>query len=286
MSTPALLAASREITMPYVQLEARENAAPLSIRYEFIGGRTATPLVLVHEFGGSLQTFDAFASAVGQAVPIVAFDGRAAGLSEKPAAPFTLWDLAQDIERLADALSLARPFHLMGLAMGAVTALHYAVRHSREVASLVLCDGTSDINGAARQYLLDHAASVRKGGMRLVADQIFKNSFRGLPNPLQNPSWANYRQQFLGNSPDGYAMQSEALAGLNLTTDDLSKVRCRTLVLTGQHDSVWSPAVGQALASKLPNACFEIAENASHFPPLQATEQVAERVLRFLKEAP
>jgi pimeloyl-ACP methyl ester carboxylesterase len=41
--------------------------------------------------------------------------------------------------------------------------------------------------------------------------------------------------------------------------------------------------VGRSLASKLPNAAFEVIERAGHFPPLQNVDTVAERLQRFLE---
>jgi 3-oxoadipate enol-lactonase len=80
-------------------------------------------------------------------------------------------------------------------------------------------------------------------------------------------------------------MHLEALAGMKLDSASLTKIKCRTLALTGKHDCIWSPAVGESLASKIPAARFEIVENAAHFPPIQDTQRVASRVMQFLDES-
>lgn len=272
--------------MPYITLTPKEHVAPLSIHYEIWGdGPTAPALILVHELGGTLRSFGAFGKLMAAKYRVIVFDQRGAGLSEKPTVPFTLVDLAEDIGQLADALAIPRPFHLMGLAMGAVTALQFAVRHSQQLASLVLCDGTPEINDGARQYVLDRAVAVRKEGMRAVVDQSFKNAFRGLPEPDRNPEWVAYRQQFLSNPPHSYAMHSEALAGMNLEPADFAQVQCQTLGLTGKHDFIWPPAVGKDLVSRLTRAHFEVVENAAHFPPIQDPQHVAAHVIQFLNQS-
>ena len=108
--------------MPYLALPADGDAPALAIRYEIHGADGAPPLVLVHELGGTLESWQPLAARLADRFRIIAFDQRCAGLSEKPTAPFTLWDLAHDIRRVADALGVAK-FALMGLAMGAVTCV-------------------------------------------------------------------------------------------------------------------------------------------------------------------
>jgi 3-oxoadipate enol-lactonase len=269
--------------MAYVTLDPRDDLPALALRYETCGDRVSAPvLILVHELGGNLESFRAFGSLLAAQYRVIAFDQRSVGLSEKVSVPFTLVDLARDIARLVDALAIRGPFHMMGLAMGAVVAAHFAARHAEELDSLVLCDGTPEINQAAGDYLRSRAAGVRRDGIRSIADQNFKTSFRGLAEPMKNPAWAAYHSQFLSTSAETYAMHCEALAGMNLQASDFAKIACPTLCLTGAHDSVWPPAVGAALASRLPNATFEVVDNASHFPPIQATEYVAARMVRFL----
>ncbi len=155
--------------MPCLTLGEASGSPPLAIHFEEWGSHQSSAIVLVHELGGTLETFRAFAGMLGSRYRVIAFDQRGAGLSEKPVVPFKLIDLADDIGRLA-ALSITTPFHLMGLAMGAVTALHFAARHNASLASLILCDGTSELNSASRAYLLDRAAAVRRDGMRAGTD--------------------------------------------------------------------------------------------------------------------
>jgi 3-oxoadipate enol-lactonase len=270
--------------MPYVTLSGTAGVPGLTLRYETWGDRPGVPtLLLVHELGGALDSFREFGKLLAGDCRVVAFDQRGAGLSEKPTKPFSLQDLAEDISRLADALSLPRPFHLMGLAMGVITAMQFASRQGDRVASLVLCDGTPEIEEKARRYVLERAAKVRREGMASVAEGTFNNAFSGMRSPGENPAWAEYRRQFLGNSPESYAMHSEALARMDLSVQEIARIQCPALVLSGRHDFLWGPETGRALASKLPHARFEVIEDAAHFPPIQNPKAVAVRVADFMR---
>jgi 3-oxoadipate enol-lactonase len=269
--------------MPYVTLAATADQPELVMHYHDFGGKESAPvLLLLHELGGSVDTWDGFAERLTHAFRVVAFDQRCAGASEKKLAPFTLWDLANDTSRVAEALGITGPFVLMGLAMGAVTAAHFAARYPDRVSALILCDGTGSIDERASRYLKDRAGVVRTEGMRAVADVSFRNAFRGLPEADSRPEWRAYKSRFICNAPMAYALQSDALAGCDLTDEDFARITVRTLVLTGRNDFIWPPAVGEALAARLPNAQFEVVEEAAHFPPLQAPDWVAGRVAAFL----
>lgn len=268
--------------MPFVTLDRRGEEPPLVLNHEIWegGGSRDGTVLLVHELGGSLQSFAEFGRELARTHRVIAFDQRGAGLSEKPTRPWTLLDLANDVDRLAEALQVRGRIHLVGLAMGAVTALHAAVHHAARLASLVLFDCTSEITEAARSYILERAGRVRRAGMRPVLEQSFGNAFRGLPGAAGR--WEAYRQAFLANPPESYAHHSEALAAMSLAKGELVRASCPTLVLTGEHDFIWPPAVGKKLASLLPQATFEVVPAAAHFPPVQDPRGTSERVARFL----
>ena len=270
--------------MPYVTLAGDGRHKPLSIRYRSNGSAShAGTLILIHELGGSLETLSTFAELMSAGLRVVTYDQRGAGGSEHTAEAFSVEDLADDVDRIAKALDLSGPVHLMGLAMGAVVALRYALRHGGSLASLTLCDATGEITPEARSYLLDRAAAVRTTGMRAVADASFKNAFRGLQDPFNDPRWTEYRHRFLNNAPQSYAMHSAALAAAQFDDEELAGIVCPTLMMTGRHDFIWPPEVGRRLAARIPTASFHEIEDAAHFPLLQSAERSVAVTTSFLK---
>lgn len=269
--------------MPYVNLPARQGAAPLSVHYRITGRADAKhTLVCVHELGGSLKSFEQLLARLPAEIRIITFDQRGAGRSEHTVANFAVDDLAADIHALADSLGV-RTFHLMGMAMGAVVALKAATRLQGRLESLVLCDATGEITPEAREYILRRAVVVREQGMRPVVDASLSNAFRGIEVDWDEPLWATYRQRFLGNAPLSYALLSEALAQVCFDDRELANVTCPTLVLTGRNDFIWPPENGRRLAARLPNARFEEIAESSHFPPLQSPNVVAAIVTSFVQ---
>lgn len=269
--------------MPYVDLAPRHRAPALSIHYRVDGPADAPlTLVCVHELGGSLASFRLLIEHLPPGVRVITFDQRGAGLSEHPVEPFTVDDLAADVQALVDALGV-HTFHLLGTAMGAVVVLKAAIRLGARVQSMVLCDPTGEISAEAREYILRRATRVVKEGMRPVTDTSLANAFRGMEVRWDEPQWASYRLRYLCNAPHSFALHSEALARVELEDAELAKASCPTLVLTGSHDFIWPPEDGRRLAARLPNASFQEIQEASHFPPLQSPKRVGTEIGSFLK---
>jgi len=270
--------------MPYIHLEATDQSPAICIHYEHYPGPPNAPkIVLIHELGGTLESWFPFVECLRNSFDVYVYDQRCAGRSEHTTQQFSIWDLANDTIRFAGAVGIQSKFVLMGLAMGAVTATHVAVNYSQRLHSLILCDGTPHIDKASSEYLSNRADKVRKDGMRVVAESSFRNAFKNMPSPGPNNNWDQYLEKFISNPPISYAMQSDALAKFKLADSDFARIDVPTLVLTGEHDFIWPPDKGAILASHIKNSEFEVVRDAAHFPPIQLPDAVVNSILGFFK---
>jgi alpha-beta hydrolase superfamily lysophospholipase len=73
-----------------------------SMRYELTGSGPAT-LVLVHEMGGTLESWDRVLPALNNGRGVLRYDTRGAGLSEKLKGTVTWNQMADDLAGLLDA---------------------------------------------------------------------------------------------------------------------------------------------------------------------------------------
>ncbi|WP_152613597.1 alpha/beta fold hydrolase, partial [Inquilinus limosus] len=73
------------------------------LRYE-LSGRGGPPLVLVHEMGGTLESWDAVAPVLARSRQVLRYDMRGSGLSEKVRGTLALGTLADDLAALMDRL--------------------------------------------------------------------------------------------------------------------------------------------------------------------------------------
>ena len=241
-------------------------------------GSGGTPMLLLHELGGSSESWREVIPDLASERRVIAPDLRCAGRSEKPPGAFALADAADDLDALLSTLSPGGPVDVIGAALGSLVGALLAIRHPARVRRLMMCAVAPDMAGPTRAYVAERAEKVRSVGMRGVAEASLANSF-----PATFPAQrAAYRAIYLGNDPAGYAELSLALARLEMTAADWAAIRSPVLVASGAHDFLWPPEIGRKVASLIPGACFEVMEDAGHFPHLQAPQTLTGLARAFL----
>ena len=146
-----------------------------SLRYE-LSGSGKTTLVLVHEMGGTLDSWDQVLPALNNTRRVLRYDTRGAGLSEKIGSRITFDDMADDLAALLDAIGTTGKVALAGTAVGAAIAIHFAVRHAARTAALVVTSPATGVPADRRQATLDRAAVAEAHGMRGIAETSIANS--------------------------------------------------------------------------------------------------------------
>src|SRR3974390_2614016 len=91
------------------------DANGVSLHYA-LAGNSGRSVVLLHELGGTLNSWDGVAPRLAKHFRVLRYDQRGAGLSEKVRHEFTNDMLVEDFGALAAALSLSAPFHFVTVA--------------------------------------------------------------------------------------------------------------------------------------------------------------------------
>jgi pimeloyl-ACP methyl ester carboxylesterase len=156
--------------MPYV------DTGRVSLSFAEAGGG-GIPILLLHELGGSSESWREVIALLAPERRVIAVDFRCAGRSEKPIGSFELSDLADDIEALLQSLGIADAVDVIGAALGSLVGALLAIRHPERVRRLMMCAVAPRMAGPTRAYVAERAEKVRLVGMRGVADASLANSF-------------------------------------------------------------------------------------------------------------
>ena len=107
-----------------------------ALRYE-LRGKGERTLVLVHEMGGSLESWDDIAAQFPESRQVLRYDCRGAGMSQKVRGELAIDTMVDDIAALLDALRIAGKVALAGIAVGGAIALHFAARYPERTSGVV-----------------------------------------------------------------------------------------------------------------------------------------------------
>jgi 3-oxoadipate enol-lactonase len=251
-----------------------------SLRYELSGSGDKT-LVLVHEMGGTLDSWDQVLPALVPGRRVLRYDTRGAGQSEKTRGPLTFDLMADDIAALLDALAIEGRVALAGCAVGAGIALRFAVRYPQRVACVVSMAPATGIPAERRETMLAQIAENERLGPRGVVEQSFANSY---PPEVRHDAeqFRRFRARWLANDPQSQAEIYRMLVN-GTVTDDLPHIACPVLMIAGTHDKLRPPSLIEPMAARMPNATFRPLETG-HFMAVQTPTLVADAILGFLTE--
>lgn len=249
-----------------------------SLRCE-LAGSGKTTLVLVHEMGGTLESWDKVMPTLTNTRQVLRYDTRGAGQSEKLGGKVTWNEMADDIAALLDAHNISGKVAVAGTAVGAGIAVHFAVRHEARTAVLVISSPALAVSGDRRQGTLDRAASIEAKGMRGVVESSLANSYP--PAVRHNAEqFRKFRARWLANDPQSFAAISRMLAEEDIS-GEAARVSCPTLVIGCKHDGLRPPAAVEAMAKQIPDAQY-IEMNSGHFAAVQTPGLMAQAIHQFV----
>lgn len=246
-------------------------------RYEWRVG-TGRPLVLVHEMGGTLNSWDRMLGHLHAQRPILRYDMRGAGISEKLRDVPYIEELADDLALLLDELDVREPVDLAGSAIGAAVALMCASRHAARVSSVVAMSPVTEVATARRLTLMDVADRMERDGLRSMVDAHLGMSYPA--EHIDDPQvFQEFRARWIANDPASFALYYRMLAELDIRPS-LKAVECPVLVIGAKLDALRPVQASQGVAAKIPNAQF-LALDTGHFMHVQSPAAVAEALEEF-----
>jgi pimeloyl-ACP methyl ester carboxylesterase len=182
---------------------------------------------------------------------------------------------------LAVAAQLDRP-HLVGHSFGGLVSRAAVIAEPDAVRSLVLMgSGPSAIGGDRRERMAALEPVLRAGGLPAVYEALETIA-------AGDPVWTSMppeqreflRTRFLAGSPAALQGMGDALRAEPDRTRELAATGIPLLVLYGEHDDAWSPAVQATMAARLGAPSVVIAD-AIHSPAAQQPAATARELIDF-----
>jgi len=251
-----------------------------SLRYDLSGSGRET-LVLIHEVGGCIESWDDALAAFQGQFRVLRYDQRGFGMSEKTRV-ITMDGIVADLVALLDALRIAGSVHLAGCAMGAAIALAFAGRYPARVGRIAVASPATWANAdpaAARKRIEE----TERGGMRAVEQPSLNASYPENMRALDRARFERFRLRWLGNDPEAMA------AIVRMSTDPsfdlsshLASIRAPTLVIGCTHDGIRTPAMVAKVAAQIPGAKY-VEASSGHLMAVETPDLFGDLALPFLR---
>ncbi|WP_458207477.1 alpha/beta fold hydrolase [Haladaptatus sp. NG-SE-30] len=249
----------------------------VSLYYEVDGPKSHDTVAFIEDAGYGAWQWGWQHAAIAGPFESLVWDNRGTGRSDAPAGPYTIAELAGDLDAvLAD--HGARKAHLVGAGLGGMVALQYAREYTR--AKTLTLIGTSPggeqfgIDSDVREQLLTEKTpeALHESLRPVVSSEAFE---AGLEDVVE---W----QLADDASPDAQHAQFAAMDAFDLR-DHLFEITTPTLVLHGTADRVFSVDGGRALAEGLPRGDLREFEDAPHLVHVERSKDVNDELLGFLE---
>jgi 3-oxoadipate enol-lactonase len=268
------MAPSGERRMDFIELDG------VALRYELRGKGDRT-LVLVHEMGGSLESWDEVVAQFAGSRRVLRCDTRGAGMSQKVRGELSLDTMAGDIAALLDALGIAGKVAIAGIAVGGAIALHFAARYPERTSAVMVGSPATGITPDRRAAAHERLARIEAGGMASVVEDAMLNGYAAeLRGDIKR--FERFRARWLGNDPASYATIWRMLANAEMQ-DELGRLRCPVLVIGGSLDRVRPPPFAQAVAKAISGARY-VELRTGHYMAVQTPDLISDCIGEFLKE--
>lgn len=250
----------------------------ITLHYQLDGIATGTPLVFLNSLGSSLCIWDEVCDLLRHRFHIIRYDKRGHGLSDCPPGPYAMRDHSNDLLGLLDHLQVASAT-LVGVSVGGMIALDFAATYPQRLQKMILCDTGAKIG--TEQLWNDRIAAVDSGGLEPMTQAVLARWFTADFIHKQPAHYSGYANMFVCTPAHGYAATCAALRDADLR-GSVPSIQIPALVLCGDADLATPPALGEELATLLPNARFELIANAAHLPSIEQPDVLAEKIITFL----
>ena len=240
-------------------------------------------LILIHGIGAARNAWRFLLPVLSKHFTVVTYDLRGHGESPIPDGEFGLNELVSDLERVREKARIERA-HFAGHSLGGMIGPAYARRYPDRVLSV---------------GLLSTAAGRSEDDSRNVWNVVHEMEQRGIPNVLPTLTGRWFTDDFVADNLDIVEARLQQVMNTNERVfmnvfriyagtemlPWLCEVEAPALVLTAENDGGCNPRLNRLIADELPNSELIILPGYKHSILLEAGTEVANQLVRFIKNS-
>ena len=246
------------------------TALGVNLHYQDTGpSKNAIPILFLHGFGASLQTWDTWAQALSEDYRVISVDLPGFGLTgEDPSGIYTDQRSVEVLEAFLKELKIAKVV-LVGNSMGGKFAWQFTARYPNQVSKLVLISPDG--------YASPGIEYGKKANVPAIADlyrYFFSKTFLAMnlepayadPNTLNDALVNRYYDLMLAPGVRGAILARMQQTVLQDPVPSLSSIQVPTLLIWGEKDAFIPISNSNDYLKVMPNAKRVSLSNIGHLP--------------------
>jgi 3-oxoadipate enol-lactonase len=265
--------------MPHFERDGRR------LHYELLG--RGDPVMLIHGFtNAGWSWMNQVAALVFAGYSVIVPDLRGHGLSDSATDVTTVDDLTRDVIGLLDHLALER-VSVCGLSLGGMIALTLALEQPQRIDRLVVANSRAAFNDPATADLVAGWVEMfcQPGGplkrfqatWPVMLNAAYRQSSAGRATFA---TWCRLAERHNGSSLANVALGMRAFD----VAGRLRTITHPTLVIAGEEDKLFPPAVAREVSNAVAGARFTVIPGAAHISSLDSAEAFNTCLLDFIAD--
>ena len=258
------------------------NAAGITFAYRWDGNPEGPVVMMAHAMGTSHRIWDWQVTALADRYRLLRYDWRGHGDTDAPPGPYTLTQFVSDAVAVMDALILKK-VHWVGISTGGMIGQGLGIHHPERIASLSLCNTTSQSTDWYREWVKERQAVVREGGMVPVWDMTDKLWFTNAFVDAANADYHAVRDVFIKTPVRGYLGGTSAVADLDYLPD-LDKIKAPTRIIAAGDDPVTPIVRAEEIRDRIAGSQLMVIDRQRHFSNVEVPDAFNTILRRGLDE--
>lgn len=239
-------------------------------------------LVLVHEMGGSIESWDLVLEQLPPEQGVVLPEMRGMGQSQKIRETPSFARIAADVVALLDELGIAEPVVLSGCAIGGAVALRFALDYPERCLAVAPLDPALNVADGGHAGVLALADRMAAEGMTPMEPLLLDRTYPERYRERDPEHFALVRGRWYANDPVSFAEFFRMLASSDLRSE-LGQLSCPVWYGSGSHDALRPPEYVRDLAAHTPGAKVRTLD-AGHHVADHAPQEVALMLMDLVTE--
>ena len=248
----------------------KRRVGDIDIAYRWDGAIDRPVVMMAHAMGTSHRIWDLQVPALADRYRLLRYDWRGHGDTDAPEGPYTLEQFEADAIGLMDALGLDK-VGWIGISTGGMIGQGLGINHPDRIASLTLCNTTSQADDWYRGWVAERQAVVLRDGMIPVWEMTKQLWFTDPYVDAGGPDYQAIRDVFIKTKVPGYLGGTSAVADLAYR-DRLHRITCPTHIIAAGADPVTPTEKSLTIHDRIAGSKLNVIDGQRHFSNVEVPE--------------